>query len=112
MASATGALLLGSDGTRYNQCSNAKCHNSSNHYQIIQQMYLLRSKGELRRWLMRLMRREVSSHFSAIRCTDASIYFGSFFKGFPRRRRRVKLDLKISIAAFHFVGVQFVREIL
>ena len=45
MVSAMGALPHGSDGIHYNQCK-AKCHNNSNHYQIIQQMYLLRSKGK------------------------------------------------------------------
>lgn len=45
MVSATGALPHGSDVIHYNQCK-AKCHNNSNHYQITQQMYLLRSKGE------------------------------------------------------------------
>lgn len=51
MVSAMDVLLHGSDVTHYNQCSSkAKCHsnNNSNHYQIIQQMYLLRSsKGEI-----------------------------------------------------------------
>lgn len=45
MVSAMGALPHESDVIHYNQCK-AKCHNNSNHYQIIQQMYLLRSKGK------------------------------------------------------------------
>lgn len=88
MGSATGALPHGSDVAHY----KAKCHNnSSNHYQIIQRMYLLRSKGK-----------------SALMChRDDAILHAWIFKFLSRETNLCPLSLK-----FYLLWVIFQRIFL